>query len=381
MGAEGGRDRRRPARPWRPGRSAGRGGWSTWSGAAPAHDQVGPADQLGGQRRGEAAADLEVVRARREQARPTAEVVSSAPHASASAPGRPGLRRPGAPPGQEHRPLRARAATRASSAAASGAGRAGPQRRRRRDRRRVALRRLDVEREIEHHRATRRLRGPVGPDDVVHRRPGQCTRSGRRRPSAASASWSIAEVGPTAEPATSAASTSSGVRLFAASVMPVIALVRPSPGARSARRPGRWSGRTRRPSSRHRPRAGRRRTGHPGATSALVTWKLPLPTTPKTRGDAEVGERLPDHLGDLHRGQPAQARSTRASTRPGCPTRRRSAAAARSAARRWAAAARGSAAGSGRTCPPRAGRSGTGTAGRTSAPRPRRCRRSRPRTR
>ena len=111
-----------------------------------------------------------------------------------------------------------------------------------------------------------------------------------------------------------------------------------------------------------------RRTGPRPATSALVTWKLPLPTTPKTcvdavrrpararRASATVASRSA-----LDQGQ-HPARAARAA--------RRSAAARRSRPRRSAAARPGSAAGSGRTCRCRAGTSGTGTAGRTSGPAP-----------
>ena len=58
---------------------------------------------------------------------------------------------------------------------------------------------------------------------------GLCTRSGTAPTLRISASWSMRKFEPTAEPATSAASTTSGVRLFAASVIPVIPLVRPQP--------------------------------------------------------------------------------------------------------------------------------------------------------
>ena len=139
----------------------------------------------------------------------------------------------------------------------------------------------------------------------------------------------------------------------------------------SARRPGRWCGRRRRPSSPRRPRAGRRGTGTPAARSALVTWKLPLPTTPNAcptpssasarptssatsgiepsrldqgqyprRAPGPVDDR--QRTGDHHRPggrQPGQVLQL------GQPVLARA----------------------------RAGRSGTGTAGRTSARRPRRC--------
>ncbi|MBD2900778.1 hypothetical protein amrb99_97870 [Actinomadura sp. RB99] len=58
---------------------------------------------------------------------------------------------------------------------------------------------------------------------------GECTRSGTAPTAAASAAWSIRKFERTADAATSPASTSSGVRLLAASAMPVTALVRPGP--------------------------------------------------------------------------------------------------------------------------------------------------------
>ena len=80
----------------------------------------------------------------------------------------------------------------------------------------------------------------------------------------------------------SAARTTSGVRLLAASVMPVIALVSPHPWwtLTTATRPltrAKASAIVAAPPS---CRAATNRA--PAATSALVTWKFPLPTTPKT---------------------------------------------------------------------------------------------------
>jgi hypothetical protein len=81
---------------------------------------------------------------------------------------------------------------------------------------------------------------------------------------------------------TSGASTTSGVRLLAASVSPVSALVTPGPWCTLST--------ASLPDTRAYPSAmlaappscaaGTNRA--PAATSAFVTWKLPLPTTPKT---------------------------------------------------------------------------------------------------
>ena len=96
------------------------------------------------------------------------------------------------------------------------------------------------------------------------------------------AATSIRKLDRTAEAATSAASTTIGVRLFAASVIPVSALVRPGPWC-SESTPGRPAVLAQ-PSAMlaapHSCRAAMNRA--PLAISALVTWKLPLPTTPNT---------------------------------------------------------------------------------------------------
>ena len=92
--------------------------------------------------------------------------------------------------------------------------------------------------------------------------PAECTRSATAPTAVGQAAWSMRKFERTAAAPVSAASTSSGVRLLAASVMPVIALVSPQPWCTvQHRRAGRWSARRRRPSSPRRPRAGRRRTG------------------------------------------------------------------------------------------------------------------------
>ncbi|CNG73493.1 Uncharacterised protein [Mycobacterium tuberculosis] len=58
---------------------------------------------------------------------------------------------------------------------------------------------------------------------------GEWTRSGTAPTAAAIAAWSIRKLERTAAAAVSPATTSSGVPLFAASAMPVTALVRPGP--------------------------------------------------------------------------------------------------------------------------------------------------------
>ncbi len=59
-----------------------------------------------------------------------------------------------------------------------------------------------------------------------------CVRSDTAPTATPSASWSIRKLDSTAEPAESAVSTIIGVRLLAASVIPVIALVSPQPWCR-----------------------------------------------------------------------------------------------------------------------------------------------------
>ena len=80
----------------------------------------------------------------------------------------------------------------------------------------------------------------------------------------------------------SGASTTKGVRLFAASVTPVSALVTPGPWCTVSA--------VNRPETRAKPSAmlaappscAAATYRAPAATIALVTWKLPLPTTPNT---------------------------------------------------------------------------------------------------
>src|SRR6266540_3276432 len=88
----------------------------------------------------------------------------------------------------------------------------------------------------------------------------------------------------------------------------------------------------------------------PPAARALVTWKLPLPTTPKTVSTPRPASALPTasatSMGASRRisARPARARGW------GCPSRPRSAAGRRSPPPRAAAARPGSGAASARTC-------------------------------
>ena len=339
--------------------------------AAPADDEVGAADQLGGQRRGEAAGDAERPRVAGEQAvrdgrgrEQRARRRRPARAAPARRRGRRGRRRtPGAArrraSGPAPRPRRRRgrggasAGTAGSSAAGAGAAW-------------TSSGRLSTT-------VRRSLDGrPVRADDVGGGRGGRVHPLGHRADGRGQGVLVDPEVRPPAA-APSAASTSSGVRLLAASVMPVIALVSPQPWC-TVSTAGRPAVRAYASAIVAAPPSCRAATnGTPAATSAFVTWKLPLPTTPnawptpsrasaaRRRASATVGHR-----------------STSASTRAGLPDPATIGSGAGDDDRAGgAAAARGSAAGSARTCPRRAGRSGTGTPGRRSARRRRRCRRSR----
>ena len=316
---------------------------------APGDHQVGVGDQLGGQRGGEAAGDAERPRLGRRTARaprrrsPAARRSASA-SASSSAPGV-----PGAAAGDEHRALGAVEQRRPSvgdrgpapgrggrqvGRAGAGAGDRG--------------RGLHVERQVEHDGAALVAAGAVGPDDVGHRRRRRVHPLGDGADGARpAASWSMRKFDRTAAPAVSAASTSSGVRLFAASAMPVIALVSPQPWCtRDAPRPRPTCGRTRRPSSPRRPRGGRRRTGTPAARSALVTWKLPLPTTPNACPTPSSRQQRADRVGDRRRSPLDQREHPRRAARAADDRQR----ATRPAPRRWRAAGRGCAGWSGPTC-------------------------------
>jgi hypothetical protein len=157
----------------------------------------------------------------------TAEVASSAPEASASA--RSGGPAPRAPRPATNTGRRAARMTRASSATAAGSGRA--------DRGGgggttgagcagaawTSSGRLSttVRRSWTAVRYARTVSATA--------EPGECTRSGTAPTAAIAASWSMRKLFRTAAPGVSAARTSSGVRLLAASVMPVSALVSPQP--------------------------------------------------------------------------------------------------------------------------------------------------------
>ena len=113
-------------------------------------------------------------------------------------------------------------------------------------------------------------------------KPGECSRNAVAPTEVARAATSMRKLDRTAALATSAASTTSGVRLLAASVIPVMALVSPGPWC-SDRTPGRPLIRAQASAITAAPpscRAARYRA--PRAIRALVTLKLPLPTTPNT---------------------------------------------------------------------------------------------------
>ena len=111
---------------------------------------------------------------------------------------------------------------------------------------------------------------------------GECSRSATAPTDAASAATSMRKLDRTAALATSAASTSSGVRLLAASVMPVVALVSPGPWC-TDRIPGRPVPRAQASAAHAAPHSCLAATNRaPLAIRALVTWKLPLPTSPNT---------------------------------------------------------------------------------------------------
>src|SRR5689334_7699982 len=123
----------------------------------------------------------------------------------------------------------------------------------------------------------------------------------------------------TAALATSAASTSRGVRLLAASVMPVIALVSPGPWC-TDRIPGRPVPRAQASAAHAAPHSCLAATNRaPLAIRAFVTWKLPLPTSPNTVSAPRLARVAPTaSLTCISRGQ-LPARSTRASARHGLP--------------------------------------------------------------
>ena len=196
-------------------------------------DQVGVPDQLGGQRRGEAAGDVERPGVPVEQ--PLGDRRASPATPRTARPRR--LQRLRAAPRHPARRRTPGAGT-ASSASSAGPATSGPVTRGVDGSRRDAVGRprpsaasfgLHVQRQVEQDGAAlgrgppRPPRGrrprPVPPDVDPHRHGADRARRappGRRRSSTAAA-------------VTSAATTTIGVRLLAASVIPVIALVRPHP--------------------------------------------------------------------------------------------------------------------------------------------------------
>ncbi len=109
----------------------------------------------------------------------------------------------------------------------------------------------------------------------------ECSTAGVAPTARVSASTPIRKLDCTAEALTSAASTSMGVRLLAASVIPVSAFVMPGPWCR-LRIAGRPVLRAHASAMHAAPFSCRAATNRaPRATSAFVTMKFPLPTTPK----------------------------------------------------------------------------------------------------
>ena len=335
--------------------------------AAPADDEVGAADQLGGERRGEPAGDAE--RPRVPANRPVGHRRGGQQRPAAA---RPALERPPAPASRAPRPAR----NTGRRAAASSVGQLGD---------RGGGRPGGAGSGSTGAAGTGQLRRPAPPGRpaagsarTVRRSPTARAVGPRRRRRPRSRPVQPLGTAPTARgqavlvdpevrahrgAAVSAASTSSGVRLLAASVMPVIALVSPGPGApystpTSPADPGVRVG--------HRRRAalvpGRDEAGA-GRDQRVGDGEVAAADHAEDVVGAELGQR--PRRPPRRRARPAVSARPARGPAPGCPSRRRSAAARRSARRRWAAARPGCAAGSGRTCRRRAGTSGTGTAGRS----------------
>ena len=252
--------------------------------AAPGHDEVGAADQLRRQRRGEAAAHVQVPRAAAEQAlgrgrrrQQRAALIRQLLQRL------PGSAAAGAPARDEHRLLRRpqRGGERLdlSLLRRGRLGSGGPGR---------AARRARSTRPPAHPAAWRAPRSgvPAPPSGTRGRRrrsPGSRSAAppGWPRRPRVSASTPIRKLDCTAEALTSAASTSMGVRLLAASVIPVSAFVMPGPWCR-LRIAGRPVLRAHASAMHAAPFSCRAATNRaPRATSAFVTMKFPLPTTPK----------------------------------------------------------------------------------------------------
>ncbi len=261
------------------------------------HD-VGLREQLGGERRREAAGDPEVEGVAGEQAlrrRGRRQQRAAAVAQRGDAPGPPRQAAAPRPPmstgccAAASRPAASRTA---SALGAGGRGQRPASRGRRSTRRR---RGLDVDRQHEHDGRALRLR-PVQRAGGVRRR-GLPARGCARRPRPTEATrscWSMRKFEPSAAAGVSPASTSSGVRLLAASARAVTAFVSPGPWCTEAT-PTRPVALAQPSAMQTAPCSWRAATNvAPSAHSALVTTKLPLPTTPKTVSTpcaASVGRR------------------------------------------------------------------------------------------
>ena len=209
-----------------------------------------------------------------------AEVASSAPHAAASRSRSPRAWAMRAPRPATKTGRRAMASRPASASAAPADGATGPSTGRRRWLP-VALARLHVQRHGQYHGAALQRGRLVGPRGVGGRRGGGVQPCRHRADRGGHPGHVDPEVGVDRRAwLTSAASTSSGVRLLAASVIPVIALVSPGPWCTvsSPARPAVRAQPSAMPTAPPSCRAAMYRV--PWLIIALVSWKLPLPTTP-----------------------------------------------------------------------------------------------------
>ena len=309
--------------------------------AAPADDQVGAADQLGGQRRGEAAGDVERPRVAREQAlgdgrrrqqRAAALGERLQRRAGSRRRGRRGRpRRPAARAARERLGEPADA-VRVGSGRRAPAGQPGP-----RPDAAGTSRGLHVQRQVEHDgpalvAAPSQTAAARLADRVVRRR--RRARAPRRRPRPAPPGRrrSSTAAGSPRRPA-----TTSGVRLLAASVMPVIALVSPQP----------WCTVTAATVPAH-PGVG---VGHRRRAALVPGGDEPGARRDHRVGDVEVaGADDAEDLADAELGQRSDADDVRADRRHALDqrqhprraarSRRRSAAARRSAPRRSAGSRR-----------------------------------------
>ena len=296
-----------------------------------------------------------------------------------------GARPSGAATGHEDRPVAPRRAAPARSPTAPVVGRTGSAARAAGRRRAGRRGRLHVERQAEHHGPTLVHGRPVGPRRRRPPRSPARAPARRRRRRARQGVLVDPEVGARPRPrrcrrrAPSAGSGSSPPRRCRSSRWSAR-----SPGAPRAPRPAPRSGRT--VGHRRRPAlvaGGDER--HAAARSALVTCEVAAAHDAEGVPDAELGQqRAPttSATGAATRSPLVDRARGRARDRAGEPvpptigSGRDDQHGARSAA-----AGRGAAAGSGRTCRRRAGGGAPGTAAPSRRPGPRRCRRSRPRTR